>query len=421
LRFTNKDTAMFTDTNVKMIVEAATKAGIDPAALLSVVECETDGAPFEIDGRTPTFLYERHVAYREATKVGRSILNAFVKAGLAIPRWNKATQYKDERTSALRLALIARARVIQEEVANASASWGLGQTMGNQFEELGFTSATELVEYMVDGGLPAQIKVMIAEIKAKSLIKAMNAQDFETFARRYNGPGYKANKYDTRMAAAYKRWSRKLDTITSRALPPAYQLLNKKQIEAIQTKLAALGYSMVGRPDGKWGVNTVAAMNAFQHYEGLPETGDFDAATKAAFDTAEPRLQSEDRENATVDDLRGASRTVDTAEKADALGTAKKWIGGVMVAGGSAEHLGLLGQATEAVDKTQGLVDKAQQAHGLWETVHGWIEPLIGNPTVVLVGIVLIVAGFLVSKYAKQIIEHRLDDHRTGAHTGNAT
>ena len=272
---------MFTDTNVKLIVAAATVAGIDPAALLSVVEFETNGAPFEVDGRTPTLLYERHVAFREAAKVGKNIQSAFIKAGLAIPRWSKSTQYKDERTSALRLALITRARALHEEVTNASASWGLGQTLGNQFEELGFESATDLVEYMTEGGLTAQIKVLIAEIKAKSLVKALNTKDFATFARRYNGASYAQNQYDTRMAAAFKRWSRKLETVTTRVAQPAYQSLSKRQIELVQTKLVQLGYTMVGRVDGKWGTNTTAAMNAFQAYEGLPETGDFDEASRA--------------------------------------------------------------------------------------------------------------------------------------------
>lgn len=405
---------MFTDTIVKQIADAATKAGINPASMLAVVECETNGSPFEADGRTPRFLYERHVAYKEAAKIDKAVFTRFVQAGLAIKKWSRNTQYKDQGTSALRLALIARARAIHEEVANASASWGLGQSMGNNAESLGFSSATELVEYMTEGGLPAQLRVMILEIKSRSLVKALNTKDFATFARRYNGPGYKQNQYDTRMAAADKRWTRKLDTITSRVAPPVYQLLSRKQITDVQIKLAKLGYTMVGKPDGKWGVNTVAAMNAFQHYEGLPETGDYDEATQKAFAEAEPRIQVEERANATVDDLRGSSRTVDAADGLDVAGTAKKVLGTALVGGGVSEQTGLLGQAQDAVDKVG-------QAKSLWDTVHGWIEPVIGNPTVILVGIVLVVAGFYVSKYAKQIIEARLDDHRSGAHTGNAT
>lgn len=400
---------MFSDSTVKLIVDAARKGGIKPTRLLAVVECETNGSPFEADGKTPRFLYERHVAYRHARAAGQSWLKAFVSAGLAIPKWNRKTQYKDQATSAMRLALIARARSIHEEIANASASWGLGQSMGENGPELGFASATALVQYMVDGGLPAQLDVLIREIKAKRLIEALNKGDFTTFAKRYNGPGYAQNAYDTRMAAADKRWTRKLETVLKREQAPAYQSLSHEQLVVVQKQLAAKGYKMVGKPDGNWGPNTVAAVNAFQHYEGLPETGDLDAATMEALESAEDRVQTPTRANATADDLRGNSRTVDTADAVSTLGKGKIIAGTIIGAGGAAEQGGLLGQAQDAADKVD-------QAKSLWDRAHGWLEPIIGNPTTVLVAIVLVFAGYFAVKYAKQIIEARLDDHRSGAH-----
>ena len=231
---------------------------------------------------------------------------------------------------------------------------------------------------MTEGGLTAQIKVLIAEIKAKSLVKALNTKDFATFARRYNGASYAQNQYDTRMAAAFKRWSRKLETVTTRVAQPAYQSLSKRQIELVQTKLVQLGYTMVGRVDGKWGTNTTAAMNAFQAYEGLPETGDFDEASKSALATAQPKLVDEDRANATVDDLRGTSRTVDTAEKADALGSAKKWIGGVMVAGGSAEKEGRVHQQDAVRADGHGL-HRREPTHEPGKARGEIGEPLLGR------------------------------------------
>lgn len=400
---------MFSDSTVKLIVDAARKGGIKPTRLLAVVECETDGSPFEVDGKTPRFLYERHVAYRHARAAGASWLKAFVSAGLAIPKWNRATQYKDQRTSQMRLALIARARGIHEEIANASASWGLGQSMGENGPELGFASATALVQYMVDGGLPAQLDVLIREIKAKRLVEALNKGDFETFASRYNGPGYKQNQYDTRMAAADKRWTRKLEAVLGREKAPAYQSLSHEQLADVQRKLAAKGYKMVGKPDGTWGPNTVAAVNAFQHYEGLPESGDLDAATLEALETADDRVQSSARAETTADDLRGQSRTVDTADSVNMLGKAKVIAGTALGLGGAAEQEGLLGKAQDAVDKVD-------QAKTLWDRVHGWVEPIIGNPTTILVAVILVLAGFFAIKYAKKIIEARVDDHRSGAH-----
>src|SRR5579875_2060949 len=100
---------MFDRAIVQAAMEAADKHGIDPASLLALIEVETGGEAFERDGRTPRLLYERHVAWREAGKKSKAMLARFVAAGLAIPRWNRATQYRDERTSAMRLALLEKA------------------------------------------------------------------------------------------------------------------------------------------------------------------------------------------------------------------------------------------------------------------------------------------------------------------------
>ena len=188
--------------------------------------------------------------------------------------------------------------------------------------------------------------------------------------------------------------------------------MTKPELKAMQTKLRDLGYTMVGNSDGDWGPNTVAALNAFQHYEGLPESGDYDEATKAAMATAQPRIQSDARANTTADDLRADDH--DGIAHADTINFAAKVktaVGGTLVAGGSADQLGLLDQA-------QSTVDKVQHAKSLYETVHGWIDPLFSNPTTIMIGIALVSLGIYFSGYAKKIIEAAVDDHRSGAHTG---
>lgn len=198
------------------VIEAARTNDIEPAALLAVVEIESAGQVLEQDGRTPRLLFERHVFHRELKKREPKKLNAAVKAGLAIPKWSKSTQYKDQGTSKGRLALIAKAREVDEECANRSASWGLGQTMGFNAEALKFKSATQLVDYMETGGIPAQVDCMVREIKRNKLDKKLEALDWAGFARGYNGPGYAQNRYDTKLAAAYDRWQEKpLDAVSS--------------------------------------------------------------------------------------------------------------------------------------------------------------------------------------------------------------
>src|SRR5258708_2796959 len=132
---------MFSQTLIGALVAEATKEGLEPAAALALVEVETAGVTFEQDGRTPQLLYERHIAWKQAGKVSQKLRAVFAAAGLAIPKWSRTTQYKDQASSVKRLALIGKARVVNEEVANQSASWGVGQTMGFLYPELGFDSA----------------------------------------------------------------------------------------------------------------------------------------------------------------------------------------------------------------------------------------------------------------------------------------
>jgi len=199
------------ETIKRAVVSAAKVNGIEPAALLAVVEIESAGVLFEQDGRTPRLLFERHVFHRELAKRQPSKLSGAIANGLAIPKWSKATQYKDQGTSKERLSLIGRARAVDAECANRSASWGLGQTMGFNAEGLGFGSASDLVDYMQQGGIPAHVDCMVREIRRNKLEKKLAARDWAGFAKGYNGPGYAQNQYDTKLASAYRKWKAALD------------------------------------------------------------------------------------------------------------------------------------------------------------------------------------------------------------------
>ena len=201
---------MFDPSTIASTAEAARAHGVEPAVLLAVVEIESAGKAFEADGRTPRFLFERHVFHRELKRRAPGKLAQGVRGGLAIPQWSRATQYRDQATSAGRMSLLSRARALDTECANLSTSWGVGQTMGFHAARLGFASATAMVAHMRAGGLAAQIDVMCRNISDMKLWDALKARDFAAFARRYNGAGYRQNQYDTRMAAAYRRWVEQL-------------------------------------------------------------------------------------------------------------------------------------------------------------------------------------------------------------------
>lgn len=203
---------MFDKSVIAEITKIAHANKIEPPALLAVAEVESAGKPFEpADGKTPFLLFERHIFYRELKKTQPGKLQAAIAAGLAIPKWDKATQYSDQGTSAARLRLVAKAKKIDEECAVRAASWGVGQTMGFLAEELGYQSAVDMLTQMIDGGIPAQVDCMVKEIVRKKLDKKLAAHDWAGFALGYNGQGYRANRYDTKMAAAYDKWVKALD------------------------------------------------------------------------------------------------------------------------------------------------------------------------------------------------------------------
>lgn len=205
---------MFTQKVINECVSVAKKLLVEPAALLAVVEVESRGKAFEHDKRTPIFLFERHKFHEYLRKQAPQKLDRAVQAGLAIPTWSRTTQYKDLGNSRSRMHVLARAIQIDEECAYLACSWGVGQVMGFNCRSLGFKSAVEMVNFMIRGGIAAQVEVMFRFIQRNKLIDEINAHDWARFAHSYNGAGYRANQYDTKMASAYAKWSRALDLNT---------------------------------------------------------------------------------------------------------------------------------------------------------------------------------------------------------------
>jgi hypothetical protein len=387
---------MFSKQITDAIIAAAEAENWPASALLAVVECETSGSPFEQDGHTPTLLFERHKFYSELQTHQPSKLKKAIAAGLAIPKWNRKTQYKDQGKSSGRLAVIAKAREIDVEVANRAASWGLGQTMGFNAERLKYHDATDMVGQL-SNGVAEQIDALVREIKTSHLDKYLVKKDFASFARGYNGPGYKQNNYDVRMKNADVAWARRL----------ANDDLQEKPAKSItlvyQTKLKELNFP-VGKIDGDWGDLATGATSAFQRREGLKITGHPNDETTGALDKAStPREVSMERAEATVDDLRSAgSQTVAAAERGSLM---TKILLGLGVTGGA--------QQTGALDQAQQVVSKVQAAKGMLDTVY---DLAAGLAPYWWVGV--LVVGYFAWREYGDVIKHRLNDEKLGLHIG---
>jgi len=101
---------------------------------------------------------------------------------------------------------------LNKKAALESTSWGLGQVMGAHWEWLGYATVDDLVAE-ARGSVAGQARLMLRFIEKAELLEVLKARNWREFARRYNGPAFARNEYDKRMAEAYQRWQKQLDTL----------------------------------------------------------------------------------------------------------------------------------------------------------------------------------------------------------------
>ena len=194
---------MFDDESRVWIAQLAKDLDVEPAALMAIVEVESGGRIFaRVAGRhEPLIRFEGHYFDRLLPASARE---RAVKSGLASP---KAGKIDNPRRQSDRWKLLRRAMEINRTAALSSCSWGVGQVMGAHWKWLGFGSVDALVA-MARSGLKGQIELMARYIDKAGLAKALQARDWATFARHYNGPAFAKHGYHTKMAAAYAKHSR---------------------------------------------------------------------------------------------------------------------------------------------------------------------------------------------------------------------
>jgi len=239
----------------------------EAAFLWTVIEVETSGVTQGFgfrDDRRPHILFERH-KFRQFTN-GQFDAAAPDLSGPPGAYGSSVSQYaRLER--AINLCAAAN---IGEEPALKSASWGIGQVMGFNHTAAGFASAVSMATAMVDSE-DAQLLAMANFLEDAGLAKHLRNRDWRKFAIGYNGPAQWKNKYEVKLAEHFQRFS-------SGSLPSL-------EVRAVQAALLFLGYSP-GKIDGVIGSRTRNALASFRLTQGLPASGDIDAAT---FD----RLRSE--------------------------------------------------------------------------------------------------------------------------------
>ncbi len=172
----------------------AARLGCEWEAVAAVAEVESGPlGGFAQDGR-PIILFERHLFSRKTNS----------RFDASNPTVSNRTPGGYPRTQAERWAQLTEAYALDAEAALASASYGRFQVLGQNYPNLSMANAHEYVSKIARSERD-QLEAFEGFIRANSLADELQRKDWTGFASRYNGPGYAANQYDTKMAQAYAR------------------------------------------------------------------------------------------------------------------------------------------------------------------------------------------------------------------------
>lgn len=176
---------------------AARALGCDVPAIQAVAEVEAAGSGFfkAPDGR-PKILYEAHLFSRLTQRRYDATHPA-----ISSPTWNRALY----RRGPAEYERLTAAMALDRRAALQSASWGKFQILGMHYATCGFATVDDFVQAQCRSER-AQLDAFVRFIMANpKMHAALRERRWADFAYRYNGAGYKQNRYDEKLAAAYAK------------------------------------------------------------------------------------------------------------------------------------------------------------------------------------------------------------------------
>jgi hypothetical protein len=245
------------------IISAAASLDCEVAAVKAVIDVESRGG-FLADKR-PKILFERHYFSR--------LTNRKHDAKAPDISSKKTGGYKGGSAEYDRLA---KAIALNREAALRSASWGAFQILGDNFKVAGFGDVEAFVKAMCKSE-GDHLAAFVNFVKGNHLDDELRRRDWAGFARGYNGPAFKKNKYDTKLANAFAHHAGG----GARADGPRTLRMGDdgEDVEELQRALRKAGARI--KVDADFGPATKEAVMAFQRKARLPVDGIVGPATRA--------------------------------------------------------------------------------------------------------------------------------------------
>lgn len=172
------------------------------ATIKAVQEVESAGCGF-IENNMPTILFEGHIFWNQLKKHGINPEHyVYGNEDILYRKWTKS-YYEGGIAEYDRLE---RAMSIDKDSALESASWGMFQIMGFNYDVCSEKCVSDFVDKMYEGEYWHLI-MFGRFLKKNNMIKYLQNKDWAGFAYRYNGSGYRENRYDEKLARAHNKWS----------------------------------------------------------------------------------------------------------------------------------------------------------------------------------------------------------------------
>jgi hypothetical protein len=152
---------------------AALRLGVEPAVIKAVAYIESNGIGFYDNGNVKLRLEPQFLA-----------------------RYQSSPKY---------FTTFSSAYDYDPKAAILSTSFGAFQIMGFNYKAAGYSTPEGFYRSMKRSAV-SQLNAFVNFIQANNLAQYLKTKNWAAFAYRYNGPGYKANSYDTKLQTYYNKF-----------------------------------------------------------------------------------------------------------------------------------------------------------------------------------------------------------------------